>query len=182
MRIGLLKRWLKGLPELEAAIAAERGPFALFALLEIEDWNSWNQHEHYPVGHCWRLYVAAPWIWDEEHAAEKFLRERTHPYEDPPGFRVPSLRVEVVKPTSPYLEEVWDYCSTEDGMVEVHNVDILDVTARRGYIFAARRPDNFDEIQRDALLEIERLRERQSQRHKEHLAQLRAGLREQGTA
>ena len=34
MRIGLLKRWLKGLPEIQDAIAAERGEFSLFALIE----------------------------------------------------------------------------------------------------------------------------------------------------
>ena len=46
----------------------------------------------------------------------------------------------VVPANSPHLEEVWEYCSTGDGMVEVYNVEILDVTALRGYIFASRRP------------------------------------------
>lgn len=178
MRIGLLKRWLKGLPELEAAIAAERGHFALFALMEIE---KWDEYDNYPVGSSWHLYVAAPWIWDEGYAAIQFLWEQVRPYEDPPGFQVPSLDIRVVNPTSPYLEEVWEYCSTENGMVEVYDVDILDITAKRGYIFASRRPDNFDEIQREALQEVEQRRQRQDQLTKERLAQLRAGLREQAT-
>ena len=181
MRVGLLKRWLTGLPELEASIAAERGPFALFALMEIEDWDSWNQHEHYPVGHSWRLYVAAPWIWAEGYAAEQFLNDQIRPYEDPPGFQVPSLRISVVSPTSPHLEEVWENCSTESGIVEVHDVDILDVTARRAYILAARRPDNFDEIRREALLKAEREAQFRDQRAKETGEWLQAQRQRQGS-
>ena len=178
MRIGLLKRWLKGLPELEATISAERGPFALFALLEFEDWDRWNQYENYAVGHSWRLYVAAPWIWAEGYAAEQFLQKQVLPYEDPPDFHVPSLHIKVVGPTSPYLDEVWEHCSTENGMVEVHDVDILDVTARRGYIFASRRPDNFDDIRQEALLEVEHRRQRADQVARERNALYEAGRRE----
>ena len=66
-------------------------------------------------------------------------------------------------------------------MVEIYDVDILDITAKRGYIFASRRPDNFDEIQREALLEEELRRKHQDQFAKEQLARLKAGLREQGS-
>lgn len=154
MRIGLLNRWLRGLPELEAAISAEKGLFSLFALLEKEEWDEQDN-----TCCSWRLYVAAPWIWKEECMAEDYLRQQVRPYEDTPAFRVPNLRVEIVKPTSPYLEEVWEYCDTENGMVEIYDVEILDITARRGYIFASRRPHDFDEIRQAAQQELERERQ-----------------------
>ena len=178
MRIGLLKRWLKGLPELEAAIAAERGPFALFALMEIEDW---NEYDNYPVGSSWRLYVAAPWIWAEGYAAEQFLRERVRPYEEGWSTFESSLMVHAVKPTSPYLEEVWEYCSTENGMVEVYNVDILDVTALRGFIFASQRPEGFAEIRLQAQMEAEREAQIRDQRAKETREWLQALRQRQGS-
>ena len=178
MRIGLLKRWLRGMPELKSAIAAEKGPFSLFALIEKEDW---DEYEH--TIHSWRLYVAAPWIWKDDNAAEKYLREQIRHYEDPLDFRAPTIRVEVVKPTHRYLEEVWEYCSTENGMVEVYDVDILDVTARRGYIFAAQRPDNFDEIRQAALLEEELRRQRYDQNMRERReARLQAQYKNRATA
>ena len=179
MRIGLLKRWLKGLPELEAAVAAERGPFAFFALIEEEEW---NEYGNYPVGSSWHIYAAAPWIWAEGFAAEQFLRERIRPYEDPRGFRVPSLRIHVVQPTSPYLEEVWEYCGTENGMVEIYDVEILDITAKRGYIFSSRRPDNFEEILREAQKEVERQRQRDEQGIQERRAWLQAQLQDRATS
>ena len=128
----------------------------------------------------WYLYVAAPWIWKEGYAAEKYLRERVRPYEDNSGYFAPSLYIEVVKPTSPYLEEVWEYCSTENGMVEIYDVDILDVTAKRGYIFASRCPDDFAEIRLHAQLEAEHEAQRQDQLVKENRNWPRAQLHGQG--
>ena len=174
MRIGLLMRWLKGLPELEAEMAAEKGEFSLFALIEREEWDDYNN-----IRSDWYLFVAAPWIWAEGYEAEKYLREQVRPYQDPLSFQAPHLRIEVVKPTSPYLEEVWEYCSTENGMVEVYNVDILDVRALRGYIFASRCPDDFAEIRLQAQLESEREKQRQDQLGKEHKTWLQAQLQGQ---
>ena len=178
MRIGVFKRLVAGMAQVEDAISGEKGPFSLFALIEKEEW---SEYDNYPVGSSWHLYVAAPWIWAEGYAAEQFLWERVRPYEEGWSTFEPSLRVHVEKPTSPYLEEVWEHCSTDNGVVEIYDVDILDITAKRGYIFAARRPDNFDEIQREALEEFERRRQRQTRYTKEQLAHLRAGLREQGS-
>ena len=134
MRIGVYKRLIAGMANVEDEVSAERGPFSLFALIEKEDW---NESDNYPLGSSWHLFVAAPWIWDEGYTAEKFLQERVRPYEEGWSTFESSLSIHVVKPTSAYLEEVWEYCSTENGIVEVYNVDILDVTARRGYIFAS---------------------------------------------
>ena len=135
MRIGALKRLLQGMADLESELSAAKGEFSLFALIEKEDWP-----EDGEPGSSWRLFVAAPWIWADRREAEKYLRERVRPYRQDIGVFSPALRVEVVRPESSYLEEVWEYCSTEEGMVEVYNVEILDVTALRGYIFASRRP------------------------------------------
>ena len=132
MRIGVLKRLLRGMADLEAEVSAEKGGFSLFALIEKDDWPQ--------EGSSWRLFVAAPWIWADERGALKYLRERVRPYQDGWNPFSPSLGVQVVRPDSPYLEEVWEYCSTENGMVEVYDVEILDVTAARGYIFTSRRP------------------------------------------
>ncbi len=160
MRISVFKRLIAGIANVEDEVSAERGQFSLFALLEKEDW---NEHDYYPVGSSWHIFVAAPWIWEEEYAAEKFLRERVRPYEEGWNPFESSLRVHVVKPTSPYLQEVWEYCGTEKGMVEIRDVDILDISAKRGYIFASHRPENFDEILRQA----EREAELQAQRAKD---------------
>ena len=177
MRIGVLRRLVAGMARVEGEVSAERGPFSLFALLEREDW---NEHDNFPVGHSWHLFVAAPWIWEDERMAWKYLWELTKPYEDGWNPFERHLRVEVVKPTHRYLEEVWEYCGTENGMVEVHDVDILDITARRGYIFAAQRPDNFDEIRQAAQQELDRERERQEQLAKENRARFKAEMQARG--
>ena len=135
MRIGAFKRLLRGMADLENELSAAKGEFSLFALIEKEDWP-----EDGEPGSSWRLFVAAPWIWADRREAEKYLWERVRPYQQDMGFFSPPLHVEVVRANSPHLEEVWEYCSTEEGMVEVYNVEILDVTALRGYIFASRRP------------------------------------------
>ena len=132
MRIGVFRRLLRGMASLESEISAERGEFALFALIEKDDWPG--------EGTSWHLYVAAPWIWTDERAAWKYLRERVRPYEEGWDPFMRPLNVQVVPPSSPHLEEVWEYCDTENGMVEVHGVEILDITAVRGYIFASNRP------------------------------------------
>ena len=168
MRIGLLKRLVGELTNLEAELSAERGDLSLFALIEEEDWP-----EDGELGYCWCLYVAAPWIWDDRSFALQHIRERVRPYQKDWNPFERHLRVEVVRPTSPHLEEVWEYCNTEKGMVEIYDVDILDITARRGYIFAAQRPGNFDEILRDAQLELERQRQRQHELAREREAWLK---------
>ena len=132
MRIGAFKRLLQGMAAIENEVSAEKGDFSLFALIEKDDWPS--------EGSSWRLFVAAPWIWADESAAWEDMSERVQPLQDDMGFFSPPLSISVVRANSPHLEEVWEYCSTEDGMVEVYNVEILDVTALRGYIFASRRP------------------------------------------
>ena len=137
MRIGLLKRLLQGLEAVERAVSAERGEFSLFALIEKEEW---EEDAPVPSGSSWGLYVAAPWIWENRRAALQCLHERVRPYEEGWNPFMRSLSIHIVRPNSPHLEEVWEYCSTADGMVEVYNVEILDVTALRGYIFASRRP------------------------------------------
>ena len=135
MRIGVFKRLIQGLALVEARVSAEKGPFSLFALIEREDW---DEYDH--ISSSWHLYVAAPWIWEDERPAWKYLRDLVQPYEEGWNPFEHLLSIQTVKPTSPHLEEVWEYCSTENGMVEVYNVDILDVRALRGYIFASRRP------------------------------------------
>jgi hypothetical protein len=177
MRIGVYKRLIAGMANVEDEVSAERGPFSLFALIEKEDW---NESDNYPLGSSWHLFVAAPWIWDEGYTAEKFLQERVRPYEEGWSTFESSLRIHVVKPTSAYLEEVWEYCSTENGIVEVYNVDILDVTARRGYIFASRCPADFAEIRLHAQLEAEHEAQRQDQLVKENRNWPRAQLHGQG--
>ena len=139
MRIGVLRQLVHGMAALEAAVSAERGAFSLFALIEKDDWPQESS--------SWRLFVAAPWIWADERGALKHLRDRVRPYEDGWNPFAPRLSVQMVKANSPYLEEVWEYCSTENGMVEIYDVEILDVTARRGYIFASRRPAELPRMQ-----------------------------------
>ena len=176
MRISVLKRLKAGMADVEDKVSAERGPFSLFALIEREDW---NEYDNYPVGASWHLFIAAPWVWEDERASEKFLREQVRPYEEGWNPFESSLRVHAVKPTSPHLEEVWEYCSTENGMVEIYDVDILDVTARRGYVFTARRPENFDEIRQAAQLELENERKRQEQLAQEQMARFKAEMQAQ---
>lgn len=137
MRIGALRRLMKGLSKLEAQLSAEKGDFSLFALILDSDSPG-----------LWRLFVAAPWIWDDEKAARNYLWEQVRLLEGDFGYFVGRLEVYVVSPNNPNLEEVWEYCSTENGMVEIYDVEILDVDARRGYIFASRRPTEMPQPQK----------------------------------
>lgn len=150
MRIGLLKRLLQGLAVVEREVSAERGEFALFALIEKEEW---EEYSPVPTGSSWGLYVAAPWIWENRRAALQCLHERVRPYDE--GWNsIRSLNIHIVRPNCPHLEEVWEYCGTEGGMVEVYNVEILDITALRGYIFASRRPAELPQPQQPAAASV----------------------------
>ena len=141
MRIGALKRLLQGTVAFEREVAAEKGEFSLFALVEKDNWPGERP--------TWHLFVGAPWVWADEYAAWEYLRERMRRH-------VPRLdfgfypHIEVARPDSPDLDEVWEYCGTEGGMVEIYDVEIFNVTAKRGYIFASRRPAELPQPQQPA--------------------------------
>ena len=129
MRIGAFKRLMAGLVDIEAYVSAERGDFSLFALVLDEDSPG-----------LWHLFVAAPWIWEDELASRDYLWEQVRRLEDQFMYFFGRLEIYVVKPNNPGLEEVWEYCNTENGMVEIYDVEILNVDVRRGYIFTSQRP------------------------------------------
>ena len=129
MRIGAFKRLMAGLVEIESYVSAERGEFSLFALILDEDSPG-----------LWHLFVAAPWIWEDRLSAREYLWEQVRLLEDQFMEFFGRLEIYAVEPDNPDLEEVWEYCNTENGMVEIYDVEILNVDVRRGYIFTSRRP------------------------------------------
>lgn len=145
MRIGVFKRLLQGLAAVTAEAAAEKGEFSLFALIEKEEWYADGS-----TGSSWWLFFAGPWVWADRRAALEYLEERVRPYQKGANPFTDRISFRVVPPTDPYLEEVWEYCGTENGMVEIYDVEILGVTAKRGYIFASRRPAEIPQPQKPA--------------------------------
>lgn len=140
MRIGVLNQLVSDLSAIESELT-ERGELSLFALIEKDDWPE--------EGSSWHVYATAPWMWGDETAAWKYLRERIEPDQYNLGFGQ-GLHLSIVPPdkfSRPHLEEIWEHCGTENGIVEIYDVEVLDVTARRGYIFASRRPTEMPELQ-----------------------------------
>ena len=114
--------------ELEAHIAEERGPFALFALFMREG-----------APNCWDLIVSAPWAGDDTQSVVDYFVSQI---KSRLGAQVlTSLsRIVVINPQDPAVQALNRAMPIEHGRVEVRDSDFFGQTIKHAYIITSQRP------------------------------------------
>jgi hypothetical protein len=111
----------------EAALAAEKGRFALFALFLRED----------GVG-AWDLVVAAPWLELDKFGSYRVIADHVRAVLTPEEL-TQIARIVVLDMSNPDLGSVQRAVNVEHGLVEVENSVFFSMAIRRAYIITSRR-------------------------------------------
>ena len=114
--------------ELEAHIAEERGPFALFALFLREG-----------APNCWDLMVSAPWAGEDTPSVVDYLVSQI---KSRLGAQVLIYlsRIVVINPQNPAVQALNRSIQVEHGRVEVRDSDFFGQTVKHAYIITSQRP------------------------------------------
>ena len=114
--------------ELEAHIAEERGPFALFALFMREG-----------APNCWDLIVSAPWAGDDTPSVVDYFVSQI---KSRLGAQVLIYlsQIVVINPENPALQALNRTIQVEHGRVEVRDTDFFGQTVKHAYIITSQRP------------------------------------------
>jgi len=122
-----MKAPTNALLQVERALAGERGPFALFALLLREE-----------APEKWDLVVSAPWIEDNKAAALKLISERVKNSLAASDLSTIS-RIVVADPSDPAVDAINRAIKVEHSAVEVKDSTFFGLQIRHGHIFASNR-------------------------------------------
>lgn len=114
--------------QVERSIAAEKGPFALFALLLREE-----------AADKWDLVVSAPWIEENKGAALKLISERIKNSLTASDLPVIS-RIVIADPSDPAVDAINRAISVEHSTVEVKDSTFFGLQIKHAHIFASNRP------------------------------------------
>lgn len=116
--------------QIERSVAAERGPFALFALLLREE-----------APEKWDLVVSAPWIEENKGAALKLISDRIKNSLGASDLSVIS-RIVIADPSDPAVDAINRAVSVEHSAVEVKDSTFFGLQIKHAHIFASNRPTN----------------------------------------
>jgi hypothetical protein len=114
--------------ELEAHIAEERGPFALFALFMREG-----------APNCWDLIVSAPWAGEDTRSVVDYFVSQI---KSRLGAQVLIYlsRIVVINPQDSAIQALNRSIQVEHGRVEVRDSDFFGLTVKHAYIITSQRP------------------------------------------
>jgi hypothetical protein len=114
--------------ELEAHIAEERGPFALFALFMREG-----------APNCWDLIVSAPWAGEDTRSVIDYFVSQI---KSRLGAQVLIYlsRIIVINPQDSAIQALNRSIQVEHGRVEVRDSDFFGLTVKHAYIITSQRP------------------------------------------
>lgn len=115
------------LVRLERQMAADKGPFTLFAFLLREDSDHWD------------VVAAAPWITADKAESLRFIAEQLQSRLDLHELRTLS-GVVLIDEDNPYLEAVIQTKAAQEGVIEVRDEEFFGLPIQRGYIITAKRP------------------------------------------
>ena len=121
-----MKALAKKLCGLERAIAAEKGPFNLFALFLRED-----------APNVWDLVVAAEWIDEDQTQALTELAKRVRAYLHPNEI-VKISRVVIVETANPDVKEIATAVPISHGVAEVVNRDFFGLAIKHAFVITAQ--------------------------------------------
>ena len=114
--------------QVERSVAAEKGPFALFALLLREE-----------AADKWDLVVSAPWIEENKGAALKLISERIKG--SLASSDLPTIsRIVIADPSDPAVDSINRAISVEHSVVEVKDSTFFGLQIKHAHIFASNRP------------------------------------------
>jgi hypothetical protein len=110
---------------LEQEIAAERGPFILFALFLREE-----------APNRWDLVVAAPWFGSDKMETLRYLADRLQARLTPEEVVLLS-RIVIINEDNPYLEDVSREIQVEHALVEIRDRVFFGQQIERGYVITS---------------------------------------------
>jgi hypothetical protein len=120
-----MNAFVDSIVELERQIAAERGDFALFVLLERED-----------LPGRWDLVVSAPWLDDERGFVDYlvgYIKKMMG------GEQLVALsRVVVAKPEDELVQAMTGAFSMKHGVWEIWNTEFFGLEIRHAYIITSQ--------------------------------------------
>jgi hypothetical protein len=120
------RQFIKTLREIEVRLARERGPFALFALVERSEF----------VG-LWDLAVAAPWFSSSDRETLEILVQELK--RGPGNVVLVALgRIAVLRPTEPLVRAINDEVQVEHGEVQVPASSSLGLDGRGAIIITSQ--------------------------------------------
>jgi len=111
--------------KVERSVAAEKGPFALFALLLREE-----------APEKWDLVVSAPWIEDNKGTALKLISERLKTSLAASDLPIIS-RIVVADPSDPAVDAINRAVRVEHSAVEIKDGTFFGHRIKHAHIFAS---------------------------------------------
>lgn len=115
---------LEKLRKIERSIAAEKGPFTLFALFLPER-----------TLELWDLVIAAPWASEDEGKALRYIANRLQ-NELTSQERMQLSRIVILEDKNPGLNEALDVVRPDQEVTEIADRDLFGLTMKKGYIIA----------------------------------------------
>lgn len=129
------------LARLEQRLAAERGPFVLFALLLRPQLSSVVSTSDPGVLGRWDLVVSAEWLNADRKSELDYLTSQLK-VETGPTVLTQLSRVVILAPDDPFVRAVTKTFSTEHAPLEVRNTSLFGIQIDRAVIITARpKPD-----------------------------------------
>jgi len=122
-----MKTMVEKLVRVEREMAAERGPFFLFALLLRED-----------APNVWDLVASSSWIGKDKAGALGYVSEKVSSALEPDEL-VKLSRIVLIEPDSPSLAAFQQALSVEHGTVEIKDSEFSGLRIRQGYLITSRR-------------------------------------------
>jgi hypothetical protein len=122
-----MKALVDKLRTLEQEIAAEKGPFLLFALFLRED-----------APDVWDLLVSAPWIEQDKGAALHYLAGKLNAVATPEELTTIS-RIVIIEQSNPALVAMQSAIESEHGNVEIQDSNFFGLQIKHAFVITSRR-------------------------------------------
>jgi len=141
-----MKELLDRFVELERSLSAEKGAFALFALLLREDAGGGAGTSGYSgYSPKWDLVVAAPWIEADRKAALTHITKEIQDTFAPEELSLLS-RVVLVDLSNPAVDVMNQTVNIQHGHAEVRDINFSGLPIKHAYIITSQRVDANEEV------------------------------------
>ena len=122
-----MKEIVEKLVQAENEMAAEKGPFLLFAMFLRED-----------APDVWDLVVASPWIDADKSGSLRYISDKVGSVLDSKEL-VKLSRIVLIEPDSPALAAFQRAVHIEHGTAEIKDSDFSGLRIKHAYLITSRR-------------------------------------------
>jgi len=124
-----MKTLVEKLKGIESEVAADKGPFSLFALFLRED-----------APDVWDLLVSAPWIEADKGSALKLLATKLNQVATPEELTKLS-RIVLIEKSNPALVAFHSAMRIEHGAAEIQSSNFFGLQIKHAYVITSQRAD-----------------------------------------